>query len=355
MLLGHISGLPTKAGEDWLAKRDNDPSALERKVRALQSVQPAHRPGTVYEYCNANYDTLGLVVQTVSGQPYGDYIVEHIFAPLGMRHAHISYPESQGDGLAEGYRYWFGLPLPAENMPFLYAALPSGNLMVSAEDLGPYLLAHLNDGSYRGVQLVSSAGMHQLHAHIANNYAMGWAWQNNLLTHNGAVPGFGSTFLLDPDRKIGIAVLWNVNTGGGGIPAYGLAENVWRIQTGQLLAPLPSDRQYATYLGVFSMVLLLELAWLFVSLRLLRSWRTNPSSGRSRGWIAGLSAFIQLGVGTAVVVLLAQQGRPVSVMFLFVPDLMTLSALVLALAFGWGMVFPLLTLLYTKGRKLYLV
>jgi hypothetical protein len=42
-------------------------------------------------------------------------------------------------------------------------------------------------------------------------------------------------------------------------------------------------------------------------------------------------------------------------MFLFVPDLMTLSALVLALAFGWGMVFPLLTLLYTKGRKLYLV
>ena len=41
-------------------------------------------PGARFSYNNAGFIVLGLVVEAVSGQPFTDYIMEHIFAPSGM-------------------------------------------------------------------------------------------------------------------------------------------------------------------------------------------------------------------------------------------------------------------------------
>jgi len=46
---------------------------------------PLHAlPGEAYRYSNSGYFLLGVVVERVSGDSWGDYLAEHVFAPAGM-------------------------------------------------------------------------------------------------------------------------------------------------------------------------------------------------------------------------------------------------------------------------------
>src|SRR6266568_3205077 len=108
-LLYQTSGLPASA-----CSTDQVTMTLEQFVRSLGTVVLDRPVGSRYEYCSANYDVLGLIVQTVSGQPYGTYVQQHIFAPLQMHDSFASEPEARRDGLAQGYRWLFGVPAPFE-------------------------------------------------------------------------------------------------------------------------------------------------------------------------------------------------------------------------------------------------
>jgi CubicO group peptidase (beta-lactamase class C family) len=84
-LLHHTSGLPEDSAFGPMLSNDVRDEALSHRVRALEDVQLSHGVGTEFEYTDANYDVLGLVVQTISGQSYESYIADHVFTPLGMR------------------------------------------------------------------------------------------------------------------------------------------------------------------------------------------------------------------------------------------------------------------------------
>ncbi len=114
-LLNQTSGLPESCGNIPLSNFDNRPDATERQARALASVKVNWPSGTACEYCNMNYNLLGLVVEATSGQRYADYIREHILSPLGMAHTYASRAEARQNGLAMGHAYWFGVPFPAPN------------------------------------------------------------------------------------------------------------------------------------------------------------------------------------------------------------------------------------------------
>lgn len=87
----------------WLSQ-----DGLEATVRSLQTVELAHPVGMHQEYSNVNYMIAGLLVETVSGQSYADYVQEQIFAPLAMQHSFANHDEAVAYGLAAGHRYNFG-------------------------------------------------------------------------------------------------------------------------------------------------------------------------------------------------------------------------------------------------------
>ena len=62
-------------------------------------------------YANANYGLLGLIVESVSGQSYEEYITNNIFEPLGMTNSAASLEKSEENGLIPGYRNYFGIPI----------------------------------------------------------------------------------------------------------------------------------------------------------------------------------------------------------------------------------------------------
>jgi CubicO group peptidase (beta-lactamase class C family) len=66
-LLHHTSGLQTYEGRQGLWDSDQSSVALEKGIRELSSAQLRQPAGQRYEYANENYNTLGLIVQTVSG------------------------------------------------------------------------------------------------------------------------------------------------------------------------------------------------------------------------------------------------------------------------------------------------
>ena len=76
----------------------------EQSAGALRDVELGHGVGEAYEYTDANYDVLGLVVEKVSGQTYATHIGERIFASLGMSHSFTDQTSAGQSGLAGGHR-----------------------------------------------------------------------------------------------------------------------------------------------------------------------------------------------------------------------------------------------------------
>jgi CubicO group peptidase (beta-lactamase class C family) len=77
-LLNQTSGLSRATGNQFQASRDMRADALERQARWLSTVQLSQPVGAGFQYSNANWWPLGMLIQTVSGQPYEAYIQQHI-------------------------------------------------------------------------------------------------------------------------------------------------------------------------------------------------------------------------------------------------------------------------------------
>ena len=105
-VLQQTTGLPETAGGP-VVRSAADGTALEA-LRELGDASPAAAPGDAFEYSNGNFILAGLIVERASGQPYGEYVQRHIFAPLGMRNSYVALDAAQRAGLATGHRYWFG-------------------------------------------------------------------------------------------------------------------------------------------------------------------------------------------------------------------------------------------------------
>src|SRR5829696_6012987 len=178
-LLNQVSGLSKATGNAYATSGDTHDSALEDRVRALRDVELTEPVGTTWQYSNANYWTLGMIVQAVSGQSYETYIQQHIFDPLQMRNSYTSRTEAVQHGLPTGHRYWYGFPVASE-LPFDRGGLGSGGLSSSARDMTHYLGLYLNDGRVGATALVSPAGAAELQrAGVPTgldgvSYAMGW-------------------------------------------------------------------------------------------------------------------------------------------------------------------------------------
>src|SRR2546425_1299950 len=89
-LVNQTSGIPKSAVKELQVGGGDE--TIEDAVHQLDRVHLTAPIGTTFQYSNLNYVTLGLIVQVVSGEPYGTYVERHIFAPLGMRDSFASPP-----------------------------------------------------------------------------------------------------------------------------------------------------------------------------------------------------------------------------------------------------------------------
>ena len=188
-LLNQTSGLPKSAG--LLLIKGASATTQRDQTRLLARARLHHPPGEGFEYSNANYWLLGLVIERVTGGPYDSYIRREIFAPLGMLRSFTSESEARAHGLAQGYRVWFGFPR-SQAMPYYARELSVGYLISTVDDMGRYLIAQLNGGRVDGHPILSVQGVQLMHTPPDESpYAMGWLADEvagvPILWHTGAV------------------------------------------------------------------------------------------------------------------------------------------------------------------------
>lgn len=206
-LLNQTSGMNDLGYPDSLSNF----TTLAERVNSLKTAVPNADAGTRFQYFNPNYSVLGFLVEQVTGQPYGNYMQEHVFTPLGMQQA-SAYP-SQVQNLAQGHTLFLGAPRAMEqDLPL--SEVPAGFLVASAQDMGAYLLAQ--SGRMEAVISVQSLSeMHTPPKGIDSPYAMAWFVESHngvdVISHTGDLQSFHAYAALLPEQDIQFAYLINQN------------------------------------------------------------------------------------------------------------------------------------------------
>ncbi len=352
-LLNQNSGLPQMPGMLNLIDFDSSPDATERQMRELSTLELARPVGAEFEYSNLNYNLLGLIIEAASGESYADYIQNHVFDPLEMEHSYTSQAAAQQNGMAMGYRWWFGFPFAMHNLPLPSGSLPSGQLISSTEDMGHYLIAHLNEGRYNGVQVLSAEGIEELHRPVAKAgvmdislgyYGMGWFVEEyngtTILTHTGTSPDYFGFIALVPEQNKGLAFFVNANhTMIDKLALSDVGVIAARRLAGEQAEPPSMVGTTSWILRALLLIPILQIVGVILTLRHVRRWRQNPDgrpSGMRKWGLHFLLPLIPNFVLSALpLTLLASGGSTTRFMLLFVPDLAWISLICGGFAFFW--------------------
>jgi CubicO group peptidase (beta-lactamase class C family) len=272
-LLNQTSGIPATAAGDLLL--EFQAGSLQQAMAELRNVQPHAPPGAAYEYANANYMLLGMIIEAASHQPYAAYVQNNILDPLGMTQTRLD------SGAAVGYRYWLGVPLP-DPMPYdvTFASVPTGGVTSTAEDMAHYLSMYLNGGEYEGRQLLSQAGVAELHRGVSDvtfnegdqiirlSYGMGWASGDiggiPAIYHTGGSPQFSSWMVLIPQENRAFITMMNANNWipGPGVSSTELIpKGVMLLLAGRTPEQGTSLASMYLWIDVFCAVLIAALTW----------------------------------------------------------------------------------------------
>ncbi len=182
-LLTHTSGLADKPAE-------TKPKTLAELVALYPAQPPRFAPGAKWEYCNSGINTLGRIVEVLSGQPFSDYLAEHFFQPLGMKDTTFHPDAAQARRLARTYKKGANGALeatgiaillggavvpPADSIPY-----PAGGLFSTADDLVPFYQMVLRGGEAGGRRYVKKETLQEMAAlqsgELTTGFTPGASW-----------------------------------------------------------------------------------------------------------------------------------------------------------------------------------
>ncbi|WP_181771993.1 serine hydrolase domain-containing protein [Amycolatopsis pittospori] len=244
-LLTHTAGFEDRVYRMFTPRDEKLPSLAEHLVNEMPTrVRP---PGEHTIYSNYGFALAGHLIELASGQPYADYVRQHIFEPLGMKNSSVAQPTPDVP-LATGYR-WDGskqVVPPANFGPEPPAG--DGNVATPA-DMGRYLSANLVPGTF------SRPLLDQLHgARFRNDPrlpGMGFGFSERLMNglrlveKTGDSPGFLSVLELIPEKNTGVYLAFNGGAFSGDAAAVTAEALKGFLDRLQPAAPVPAPKVLA--------------------------------------------------------------------------------------------------------------
>ncbi len=175
-------------------------------------------PGAIPAYSNYGVGIAGYIVQRVSGQPFEQYVEQHIFTPLKMEHSTFYQPPPAllRKLPSEGY------PSDTEKPPIgfeIFNPVSAGGVSSTAQDMGRFGQALLNGGELDGNRILKPETLEEMWTpQFRSNpqmppLCMGFyeTWRNGLhwIGHEGDLVAFHSLFMLEPENKLMLFVSYN--------------------------------------------------------------------------------------------------------------------------------------------------
>ncbi|MDX9928984.1 MAG: serine hydrolase domain-containing protein [Bacteroidales bacterium] len=238
MLLSHISSLNDSRGYGNLNLIN--PSVNDNWARSYND----YAPGTKYQYANLGFNTLGAIVEKVSGTRFDLLVKQVVIDPLGLNagfnpdnldrnlFATLYLPDStvktaegwptfkpqpaayqsRSEQIDTGYMMGYSAPLFS----------PTGGMKISARDLARYMIMHMNYGidPSTGTRILKEETSRLMQTDVVevdedNIYCMALKHTTDLIPgvrmtgHTGSAHGLKSAMFFEPERKFGFVMMTN--------------------------------------------------------------------------------------------------------------------------------------------------
>lgn len=217
--LSHSAGL-CEASPEVVS---NDDDALAKEVAGWKGKQRFFaEAGAIFSYSGPSYYLSGHVLERTTGKPFADAISESLFKPLGMKSSTLrplvalTFPLAQGH--TAGKKGVEVVRPMAENV----AMYPGGSVFSTADDVGKFMIALLDGsdvGFSKGAEELFFSPQITLPApeRLKDNYQYAFGTVTyklggvQVFEHGGVRKGYGSFIRMIPSKRIGIAIMTNLN------------------------------------------------------------------------------------------------------------------------------------------------
>ncbi|WGF91682.1 serine hydrolase domain-containing protein [Aequorivita marisscotiae] len=222
-LLTHTSGISNKTG----GFRYNEASK-EQFLKEFFESELHFKPGTTYQYANANYIMLTAILELVSGQTYNVFLQKNLFEPAQMKTTGYKSINFNTELLAHGYYYnrddekWTDWGTTQQHLLYnnnYWYSIGKGDIHSSIEDLYKWHVALQNN-----VVLTSKTREIQETPYVAENdkmtsyYGYGWAISKShndakIVAHNGSNGLYFADFVRFVDDDVVVIYITNAFLG----------------------------------------------------------------------------------------------------------------------------------------------
>jgi CubicO group peptidase (beta-lactamase class C family) len=220
-VLSHTSGLRFSSP---MEQPTLDGMPLRDAVRSHALLPLQWEPGSKYQYSNAGINTVGRIIEVVSGMAFEEFLNKRLFEPLGMKDTTFWPSEAQVARIAKSYKpnatkdgleeTTVGqLTYPLTDRAHRYP-MPAGGLFSTAQDVARFCQMILSGGELDGHRYLSAAAIKQMTSkqtgdEIKDGYGFGWSTGGQTFGHGGA---FATNMNIDAGR--GLITVWMVQHAG---------------------------------------------------------------------------------------------------------------------------------------------
>ena len=218
-LLQHTSGL---ISDERLFPRAAVTESTDEFTARLTGLELVFYPSERHVYGNLNYIILGLLIETVSGQSYDEFMTQHVLHPLGMYNTFTDMQRAYETGwVIGGNRLRFLQPV-SWNPPMHPTTIPSGFIYSNITDMVRWAEVHLGseDIPEQFVRVVQRS--HENNHNFTNPFAdrnliytAGWNvnLESGSIHHYGSTPGYSAALRMLPDSNTAVVILGNLSAG----------------------------------------------------------------------------------------------------------------------------------------------
>ncbi|MSR10642.1 MAG: class A beta-lactamase-related serine hydrolase [Gammaproteobacteria bacterium] len=243
-LLTHTSGLGSRSSRLYVENKVRDRNiTLDEMVDNAARVPLFHQPGSAFLY-GIHATILGKLVEVWSGQPFEEYLQQHLFAPLVMNSTMFWATGSDAERLAVVYRPTEGRLTPYEIETVPFTAKPKlieggVGMLSSVMDYLHFAQMVMNKGEFNGTRVLSEATAELMYLNGVPEQAMpigdngywlgsGWTLGGFNLVMDPAVYNFpvsegtiwwdgsaGTRFFIDPSQNLITVIMAQVSPADG--------------------------------------------------------------------------------------------------------------------------------------------
>jgi CubicO group peptidase (beta-lactamase class C family) len=258
-LLTHTSGIHSFTSQPGFVDRVTGQIQPDALIESFRKDPFDFNPGERFLYNNSGYFLLGVIIEKVSGTPWGDFLHQNWFDPLQMTHTGVHVASEILAHEAYGYSYEGDGFTKANNWNMAWAGA-AGALYSTVGDLHRWNEAVFSHRVLQEKSLAAAFTPVKTKEESAANpepkdsgYGYGWGVSRfrgqREISHGGGLQGFVSQLLRLPDAHFTAVVLVNCAPPPPGVNPGELAHDLAEFYLPDVLAPRTQPKVDPTVTG----------------------------------------------------------------------------------------------------------